>query len=58
MYILKALTAACENFVKESVQNDMRDGGSIVVEFNRILEAIAALRATGFEPGRNFSLIP
>jgi len=51
MYILKGLTDACKHFIKEHVASDMRDGNSIIIEFNRIQEAIAALRAAGFEPG-------
>ena len=58
MYILKGLTDACKRFIEEHVSTDMRDGSSVIIEFNRILEAIAALRAAGFEPGKDFSLIP
>ena len=58
MYILTALTGDCEHFIKEQVASDMRQGNGIIIEFNRVQEAIAALKAAGFEPGRDFSLIP
>ena len=42
MYILKALTAACERFIEQNVSSNMRSGNSIIIEFNLIREPTEA----------------
>jgi len=45
MFVLKPLTNDCEYFILGHVSEGMRQGSDIIIEFNRVREAIAALEA-------------
>jgi len=58
MHIINSITLACEKFITEKVPSDMKREGSIIVEFSRIHEVMAALEHAGFELERDFVVLP
>ena len=58
MHIIKALNDRCQEFIQNNVPSDMKHDESIIIEFNRIHEVLAALQGAGFERGRDFRVVP
>jgi len=58
MNIIKSLTESCRDFIERNVPSDMKMDGSIIVEFSRINEVLAALQNSGFKRERDFVVLP